>query len=210
MIVDPKLEKMFRQCHERKNRIDKRRKQIRAAIFCPPALLAVFCFIHMILTLPSGLAIVALDGVRGVYSDIPCFILSAATAVFAAGEVILENQALIKASRLFYPIAAVGYAFSFTVAFSVYRGSLFDFIGAAVVLGQPVMVVCCVLSAVLSAFFKELYDENERLKSLKGYPHFNPLLMSESELRAEETPDLKPLEELSPDERLMRERDLNL
>lgn len=210
MIIDPKLETMFRQCRERKNRIDKRRKQIRAAMFCPPVLLAVFCSIHMILTILSGSMIFVLDGVQGTYSDIPCFILSAATAVFAAGEVMLENQALIKASRVFYPIAAVGYAFSFVVAFSVYRGSLFDFVGVVVVLGQLVMVACCVLSTVLSVFFKDLYDENERLKRLKGYPHFNPMFMSDAELRKEETSDRTPLEELTPDERLMRERDFNL
>lgn len=209
MIVDPKLEKMFRQCHERKMLLDKKRRLIRAAMFSPPALLAVFCFIHIILSFLSGFLIVMVEGVQATYSDLPCLILSMATAGFAAGETMLENKALMKASRVFYPLAAVGYAISFLGAVSVYMGSLFDIIGVAVVLGQLGMVGSCVLSTVLSAYFKRLYAENEELKLLKGYPHFNPLFMSDAELRKEETFDQKPPEEMTPDERLMWERDNN-
>ncbi len=210
MVVDPKLEKMFRQCHERKMRLDKKRRLICAAMFCPPALLAVFCFVHSTLAFMSGLMIVMADGTQAVYLDAPCLILSMATAGFAAGQTMLENKALMKASRTFYPIAAIGYAISFLAAVAVYRGSLFDIIGVAVVLGQLGMVFSCALSAVLSPLFQRLYAENETLKLLKGYPHFNPLFMSDAELRKEEISDQKPPEDLTPDERLMWERDMNL
>ena len=70
--------------------------------------------------------------------------------------------------------------------------------------------VSCGLSTALSFLYRRLYDENERLKLLKGYPHFNPLFMNEAELREEEAPDRKPPEEMTPDERLQWERDMNL
>lgn len=66
------------------------------------------------------------------------------------------------------------------------------------------------LSTVLSIVYKRLYAENEALRSLKGYPHFDPLFMSEEELHEEDTPDRMPPEDLTPDERLMWERDMNL
>lgn len=209
MIIDPKLEKMFRQCHERKMRLDRKRKLIRAAMFGPPALLALLCFIHMIMAFVSGVMIVFAGGFLGVYPDIPCFILSVITSLFVAGQTMLDSKTLMEGASKFYPLAAVAYGVSFSYTFPIYRGAVIDIPGVTILLGQFLMVISCVLSTVLSIIYKQLYAENEMLRTLKGYPHFNPVLMREADLHEEDAPDRKPPEEMTPDERLMWERDSN-
>lgn len=206
-MVDPKLQRMFDRCQAHKHEIDKKRRLIRAAMFFPPALLAVLCFIHMVLSVVSGILIAMGGGMMGGFSAAPFFILSVAIAVFVSGETLLENKALIDASDKFYPIAAVVCAFAFVLA--AYMGAG-DLLGVVIIFGQLGMVFSCVLSMILNIFYKRLYAENEMLRTLKGYPHFNILLLTEADLREKDVPDHKPLEEMTPDERLMHERDFNL
>lgn len=209
MIIDPKLEKMFRQCRERKMRLDKKRRLIRAAMFGPPATLALLCFVHMVMAFISGIAILVAGGFQGVYPDIPCFILSVITALFVTGQTMLDSKTLMEISSKFYPTAAVAYAISFACTFPIYRGAVIDIPGVLVLLGQFLMVISCVLSTALSIIYKQLYAENEMLRTLKGYPHFNPVLMREADLHEKDAPDRTPPEEMTLDERLMWERDSN-
>lgn len=221
MIVDPKLERMFRQCRERKLALDKRKKRVRAAMFSLPALLTVLCPIHMFLSLFSSFAIFAMDGYQGRYPDVPCFFISAVIAVFAACETILELEAPLAVSNVFYPAAAVACLILNVYATANYRASQIDILGHAILLGQYLMTLSCIASIPLDRLFKRCLAENETLRPLKGYPHFNPMLLTEAEL-SEEKPadrpapgalsaaDREALDGLSPDERLMRERDMNL
>lgn len=203
MIIDPKLIKMFRQCRERKMRLEKRRRLIRAAMFGPPAVLALLCFLRMVVAFISGVGILAAP-------DIPCFILSVITALFVTGQTILDSKTLMKVSSGFYLVAGFAYVISFSCTFPIYTEERWaDVPGGVILLGQFVMVISCVLSTMLSIVYKRLYAENEMLKPLKGYPHFDPLFMSDAELHEEEAPDRTPPEDLTPDERLMWERDSN-
>ena len=201
MIIDPKLDRMFRQCHEHKKQLDKKRRWVRAAMFCPPVLIAMGCFAAMALQALNGFIQAVVGGVSGPTIPVLAFFVSLMLGLFVAGETLIENSFLIEVSVKFYTIAAIVCTGLSAVSLTLGTASGFLLLGLA---------VYCVIALLLNMIFKRLYQENEMLRSLKGYPHFNPMLMSESELREEETPDRKPLEELTPDERLMRERDMNL
>lgn len=201
MIIDPKLTKMFNQCHEHKMRLDKDRRWVRAAMFCPPVLIAMGCFLGMVLQAFNGFIRSMMGGDSGPDTPVLAFFAALLLGLFVAGETLLENPFLIEVSAKFYTAAAI--VCTGLAAVTVTLGSSSGFL-------LLVLVLDCVINLVLNITFKRLYAENEMLKPLKGYPHFNILLMSEAELREAETPDEKPLEELTPDERLMRERDMNL
>lgn len=201
MIVDPKLAKMFNQCHEHKKQLDKDRRWVRAAMFCPPVLIAMGCFLGMALQAFSGFLQAMVGGDSGPDIPVLAFFAALLLGLFVAGETLLENPFLIEVSTKFYTVAAIVCTGLSAVSLTLGTAS-----GALLIL----LALYCVIALLLNIIFKRLYAENEMLKPLKGYPHFNILLMSEAELREAETPDGKPLEELTPDERLMRERDMNL
>lgn len=201
MIIDPKLERMFRQCHEHKKQLDKKRRMVRAAMFCPPVLIALGCFVTMLLQVWNGLFQTVAGMSVGPNIPVLAFFAAILLGLFAAGETLLENPLLIEVSVKFYTIAAIVCTGLSAVLITLGTASGLLLLGLA---------LYCVTALFLNMVFKRLYHENEMLKPLKGYPHFDPLLMSEKELREEDTPDRKPLEELTPDERLMRERDMNL
>ncbi len=198
MIIDPKMQRMFDQCRQHKRQLDKINRWLRAAMFLPPALIAAGIFLYYVIGVVFGL-MYALGGTStGGASIGPIgFFAAIFLAVFAAGETMLENKTLIENSHWFYPVGA-GACFLITVLF---RGE---------------QVVClmlmgyCIGAIFLNILFKKNYAENEMLKPLKGYPHFNILLMTEKDLAEQNVPDRKSPEEMTPDERLMYERDHNL
>ncbi|MCM1334651.1 MAG: hypothetical protein NC084_08920 [Bacteroides sp.] len=201
MIIDPKLERMFHQCHEHKQQLDKKRAAIRAVMFCPPALIAAGIFLSMVMQFFKGLIWMAAQADSEPSVPILAFFAAILLGVFIAGETMIENNALIENSTKFYTGAAVASTGAAALSFASGGSS------GALLLS---LALLCVVDLPLDLVFKRLHAENEMLKPLKGYPHFNPLLMSDAELREAVTPDRKPLDELSPDERLMRERDMNL
>lgn len=201
MIIDPKLAKMFHQCHEHKMRLDKDRRWVRAAMFCPPVLIAMGCFLGMALQAFNGFLQSMVGGRSGPNIPVLAFFAALLLGLFVAGETLLENSFLIEVSAKFYTVAAIVCTALAAVSLTLGTAS------GALLIG---LAIYCVIALLLNMIFKRLYAENEMLKPLKGYPHFNVLLMSEAELREAETSDGKPLEELTPDERLMRERDMNL
>lgn len=201
MITDPKLEKMFHQCHEHKMRLDKDRRWVRAAMFCPPVLIAMGCFLGMALQAFNGFLQAMVGGRSGPNIPVLAFFTALLLGLFVAGETLIENPLLIEVSSKFYTVAAIVCTGLSAVSLTLGTSS-----GALLI----VLALYCVIALPLNMVFKRLYAENEMLKPLKGYPHFNPMMMSEAELREAEAPDEKPLEELTPDERLMRERDMNL
>lgn len=201
MIVDPKLQRMFDQCKAHKRELDKKRRAVRAGMFCPPVLIAAGCFLSMLLQALNGLIQSAAGGGSGPDIPVLAFLASLLLGAFAAGETMIENPFLIEVSAKFYTVAAI-------VCTALSAALL-----TAETASGPLMVLLaayCAVALLLNMVFKRLYQENQMLRPLKGYPHFDILLMNEAELREEETPDRKPLEELTPDERLMRERDMNL
>ena len=71
-----------------------------------------------------------------------------------------------------------------------------------------VAVLFIILSAasfVLNYIYKKLEKEDDELKTLDGYPHFNPLLTSK--IKASETARKKYPTDMTPEERIMYERE---
>ncbi len=199
MIVDPKLEKMFNKCHERKQRIDKSMRRLRAAIFCPPALAAIIAFLNYAIRILSGTMIMFLNGKQdaSIIVGPVTFLISIVMAVFAACETMLEMEKLINVSHYFFPASGIA-----LLAVFIMLPAEQSWICALLIFYSPV-------ASILNIFFRKLHEENEMLKPLKGYPHFNILLLNEKDLKdVEETPS--NTEEMSPDERLMYERDHNM
>lgn len=201
MLTDPKLIKMFNQCHEHKKKLDKDRRWVRAAMFCPPVLIAMGCFLGMAFQAFNGFLQSMVGGRSGPDIPVLAFFAALLLGAFVAGETLLENSFLIEVSAKFYTVAAIVCTVLAAVTLTLGTAS------GALLFG---LAVYCVIALLLNMIFKRLYAENEMLRPLKGYPHFNPMMISDAELRETETPDRKPLEELTPDERLMRERDMNL
>lgn len=199
MIVDPKLEKMFHNCHERKQRIDKSMRRLRAIMFCPPALAAIIAFLNYAMKILSGTMLMFLNGKQdaSIMVGPVTFFISIVMAVFAACETLLEMEKLINISHFFYPASGIALLAVF-IMLPAEQSSI-----------CALLIFYSLVASILNIFFRKLHEENEMLKPLKGYPHFNILLMNEKDLKEmEETPT--NTEEMSPDERLMYERDHNM
>lgn len=113
--------------------------------------------------------------------------LPAYAAFFTAKETFLEDEDFIERSTGFYLIG----------------------IGAGVLCFRRLtfgLALSCAAALLLNIRFKRLYGENQMLRAVKGYPHFDISRMSERDFR-EEDPGLKETEELSPDERIRRDRE---
>lgn len=202
MVTDKKLVLMYEQCRKHKRELDKRRYLIRAAMFMPPALVSIVVFMTYLVSLLTGVGIMIGGGSQTGGGINPLvFIHALVVAIFAAGEIVLETKEMIDVSHIFYPAAAV-----VALVFGAITGTT---IFGAVFL---VFFVYDILLCVLNMFFKNCYAENEMLKTLDGYPHFNVALLSQNEEDGKLIPKKSEEEiaEMSDDERLMYERDRNI
>lgn len=174
-------------------------------MFLPPALVCVSIFVSYLTSLFGGAMIMIGGGAQsgGAINPI-CFIHAFVMAIFAAGEVVLEMKQLISVSHIAYPAAAIA---------AMILGS------AVVFFGDPigglvffVFLIYDVLMCVANIFFKRFYEENEMLKTLDGYPHFNVMLLNQNEENGKLVPKKSEEEiaQMSSDERLMYERDRNM
>lgn len=205
MITDKKLVNMYEQCRAHKRSLDKKRAAMRAVMFLPPALVCVSIFVSYLASLFGGAMIMIGGGAQSGGAINPlCFIHAFVMAIFAAGEVVLEMKQLISVSHIAYPAAAIA---------AMILGS------AVVFFGDPigglvffVFLIYDVLMYVANIFFKRFYEENEMLKTLDGYPHFNVMLLNQNEENGKLVPKKSEEEiaQMSSDERLMYERDRNM
>lgn len=194
-MIDPKLEEMLRHCRAYKKQIDRKRRLVRTAMLCPPVLVAFERIITFILTE----ALEPFDPETGARSTVGMlsFLVALAISIFAGGETVLERKRWIELSTPFYGIASAA-CFLCSIPFADDQFPL------------TVLAVYCLIAVPLNILFKRLYEENLTLKRKKGYPHFDPRLISEAELREEKPAAPKPPEGLTPEEQLVWERDMNL
>lgn len=129
------------------------------------------------------------------------FIHALVVAVFTAGEVVLETKDMIDVSHIFYPCAAIAALIFGAITGMTTSGIVF--IG---------FFIYDMLLCIVNIVFKNCYAENEMLKTLDGYPHFNVALLSQNEEDGKIIPKKSEEEiaEMSDDERLMYERDRNI
>lgn len=202
MVTDKKLVLMYEQCRKHKKELDKRRYLIRAVMFMPPALTSIFVFLSYLLSIVTGAGIM-LGGGSQIIGDINplIFIHALVVAVFTAGEVVLETKDMIDVSHIFYPCAAIAALIFGAITGMTTSGIVF--IG---------FFIYDMLLCIVNIVFKNCYAENQMLKTLDGYPHFNVALLSQNEEDGKVIPKKSEEEiaEMSDDERLMYERDRNI
>lgn len=205
MITDKKLVNMYEKCRAHKRQLDKKRYAMRAIMFMPPALACISIFASYAMSLISGVVIMTGGGIqKGSGINIFCFIHALIMAVFAAGEVVLEIKQLISVSHIAYPTASIT---------AMVLGCILLFFGDTIS-GLIFFAFSAynLLMSIANIFFKRFYEENEMLRTLDGYPHFNIMLLSQYEENGKLVPKKSDEEiaQMTPDERLMYERDRNM
>lgn len=202
MVTDKKLVLMYEQCRKHKKELDKRRYLIRAIMFMPPALTSILIFLSYVASLIAGAGIMLGGGSQTGGGINPLvFIHALVVAVFAAGEVVLETKDMIDVSHIFYPCAAIAALLFGAITGLTSNGIIF-----------LVFLIYDILLCLVNIVFKSCYAENEMLRTLDGYPHFNVMLLSQNEENGKVVPKKseEELAEMSEDERLMYERDRNI
>ena len=205
MITDKKMVNMYEQCRAHKRSLDKKIAAMRAVMFLPPAIACLSIFGSYLMSLISDFVIMTGGGVQnGGGINVFCFIHAFIMAVFAAGEVVLEMKQLISVSHIAYPVASIT---------AMVLGCILLFFGDPI--SGIIFIVFSIynlLMSIANVFFKRSYEENEMLKMLDGYPHFNVMLLNQNEdddklvsKKSEEE-----IAQMSSAERLMYERDRNV
>ncbi len=198
MLIDKKREEMYNNCRIRKKAIDKKIMIIRAILVIPPLLIFAFTAVEIVMSMVGDAAILATGaglygyqvmGTSGFYIlDLIC---CAALAAVGIGIVFLEMDYIVKKGVILYAVLA---ALFFILLF---------------ISGYTSVLTYAILSVIgipLTIWAKKLIAENDRMKMLDGYPHFNPLLMKHTDVPfVPATSD--ELDEMSADERIMYERE---
>ncbi len=205
MITDKKMVNMYEQCRAHKRSLDKKRAAMRAVMFLPPAIACLSIFGSYLMSLISDFVIMTGGGVQnGGGINVFCFIHAFIMAVFAAGEVVLEMKQLISVSHIAYPVASIT---------AMVLGCILLFFGDPI--SGIIFIVFSIynlLMSIANIFFKRFYEENEMLKMLDGYPHFNVMLLNQNEENGKLVPKKSEEEitQMSADKWLMYERDRNV
>ena len=174
-------------------------------MFLPPAIACLSIFGSYLMSLISDFVIMTGGGVQnGGGINVFCFIHAFIMAVFAAGEVVLEMKQLISVSHIAYPVASIT---------AMVLGCILLFFGDPI--SGIIFIVFSIynlLMSIANIFFKRFYEENEMLKMLDGYPHFNVMLLNQNEENGKLVPKKSEEEitQMSADKWLMYERDRNV
>lgn len=198
MLIDKKREEMYFNCRMRKKAIDKKMAVIRAILFTPPALILISTVIDIAMSLMGDAAILATGaGLYGyeVMGTSPMYLLdiicSGALIAMALGVSFFGTEYLLQKSPY------------------IYSGLIVLFFILLLVSGYVPMITFALLAAIaipLSVWNKKLVAEEKEMRTLDGYPHFNPALIKHTDTPF--VPATKDeLDEMSAEDRIMYERE---
>lgn len=198
MLIDKKREEMYYNCRMRKKAIDKKIMVIRAILVILPLLIFASIVIDIIMSMVGDAAILATGaglygyevmGTSGFYIlDLICCAVLAAIGI---GIVFFEADFMVKNGVALY---AASIALFFILLFVFSYTSLLTY------------AILAIIGIPLTIWAKKLIAENDRMKMLDGYPHFNPMLMKHTDVPF--TPPTKEeLDEMSAEDRIMYERE---
>ncbi len=197
MLIDKKREEMYNNCRTRKKAIDKKMAVIRAILVIPPLLIFAFTAVEIVMSMVGDAAILATGaGLYGyqVMGTSAFYILDliccAALAAVGIGIVFFEADYFVRKGVILYAVLA---ALFFILLFVSSYTSLLTY------------AVLAIIGIPLTIWAKRLIAENDRMKMLDGYPHFNPMLMKHTDVPFV-PPTKEELDEMSADERIMYER----
>lgn len=198
MLIDKKREEMYFNCRMRKKDIDKKMAVIRAILFIPPALILIGAVIDIAMSVLGDAAILATGaGLYGyeVMGTSPMYLLdiicSGALIAMALGVSFFGTEYLMQKSPY------------------IYSGLVVLFFILLLVSGYVPMTIFALLAAIaipLSIWNKKLAAEEREMRTLDGYPHFNPALIKHTDTPF--VPATKDeLDEMSAEDRIMYERE---
>ena len=198
MLIDKKREEMYYNCRMRKKAIDKKIMIIRGLLVIPPLLIFASTVIDIIMSMVGDAAVLATGaGLYGyeVVGTSAFYILDliccAALAAVGIGIVFFEADFFVRKGVVLYAVSAVLF---FILLFVFSYTSLLTY------------AILAIIGIPLTIWAKKLIAENDRMKMLDGYPHFNPALMKHTDVPF--TPPTKEeLDKMSAEDRIMYERE---
>lgn len=197
MLIDSKREKMFHSCRERKKKLDFKMNFFKNILIVPSALLLLSVIFNILTNLLSDSTFMLtgafLYGAKlygAPISALIAFLGYFGYLLFGIFYAILKNDFV---KRRFIGLHAAGIALSLPlIAAGLTMGFIFIILSA-------VDILCCFV-------LDRLHKQDEQMSLLEGYPHFNPLLMTDREEpfvpKASDE-----LSEMTPEERIMYERE---
>lgn len=189
MYIDKKTEENYAKLREHKENIDKRMKIISGLMVAMPIFVIV---VALIATFPEAARRILTDSHRTSYrrrrrhSPASALVL----CIFALSEALAGTKMPTKAAPFIY--------------FGEFVLGILMFIKGSYIVAV-LFIILSAASFVLNYIYKKLEKEDDELKTLDGYPHFNPLLTSK--IKASETARKKYPTDMTPEERIMYERE---
>ena len=197
MLIDKKREEMYFNCRMRKKKLDKNLAIVRAILIVPPVLLFISTAVDIIMSMLGDAAVLATGA--GLYG----YTVIGTSALYLLDLIICAGLALLAACLTIFRTEAV-----------LQRGTLI-YVGAAVIfmvlliaLDYTPMLIYLILAIIgipVSIFNKKLIEEDVRMSTLDGYPHFDSSLIKHTDVPFV-PPSKEELDNMTPDERIMYER----
>lgn len=189
MYIDKRTEENYAKLRAHKENIDKRMKIISGLLVAMPIFVIV---VALISTFPEEARRILTSGSRSGYRrrhrHSPASVL--VLCVFALGEALAGTKMPVKAAPFIY--------------FGEFVLAIVMFVKGSYIIAV-LFIILSAASFILNYIYKKLEKEDEELKTLDGYPHFNPLLTSK--IKASETAREKYPADMTPEERIMYERE---
>lgn len=197
MLIDKKREEMYFNCRMRKKKLDKNLAIVRAILIVPPVLLFISTAVDIIMSMLGDAAVLATGA--GLYG----YEIVGTSAIYLLDLIICAGLAALAACLTI-----------FRTEYVLQRG-VWIYVGAAVILmillltlDYPILLIYLLLAIIgipVSIFNKKLIEEDVRMSTLDGYPHFDSSLIKHTDVPFVPASQ-EELDNMTPDERIMYER----
>jgi len=197
MLNDKKRENMYFNCRMRKKKIDKEIWMVRSVLLVPPLFMLASAIIEIVLSLLGDTAVLMTGA--GAYgyevmgtslTNLFTILMNGGICLFVAFLTVFDSEP----ARRFGLYIYIGAAFIFLMLTVLWDFFMFGFYFLYFSVGIALVMA-----------YKKLYAEDKKLSVLDGYPHFNSLLMKDTD-EADITPEAAGYDDMTPDERIMFER----
>lgn len=198
MLIDKKREQMYARCLENKRILDKKLSIAKAALLLPPMLVLAVNVVEMIIQLFTA-TLFTFTGAAAQGADIGSadvtwlinIVFCLPLTIFAACLTIFRTGLALK----YYKAIYCGLCILSVLAIFAFKAY-----------GAGFIPLCCIFSLPVALWNAKLTEEDVEMSKLEGYPHFNPTLMRDREREIIKA-SKEEIEEMSPEDRIMMERD---
>lgn len=199
MLNDKKRENMYFNCRMRKKEVDKKLRVVRAALLVPPALMLASAVIEIIMS-TLGETVILVSGAAYAFGYdfvgiglLPLFnIIISGAICFVVVNLTIFNSDWAKRSGIIIYSGGLIVFLIITLFFNLAFAFLF-------------YIAYFAIGIALIWAFKQVKKEDDELSRLDGYPHFNSLLIKNTD-EPYITKEDAGYEDMTPEERIMFER----